>query len=86
MGDDMFNEVGRVIKFDDDTEYLLISRIDDELDTYVYLMSVTTPLNIIIALEKEHSRSIVELIPIEDEDEKKRIYDLFLQKARLGLL
>lgn len=82
----MFNEVGRVVIFDDDMEYLLISRIDDELDTYVYLMSVSSPLNIIIALERECGKSIVELVPIEDDEEKRRIYNLFLQKARLGLL
>lgn len=86
MGDDMFNEVGRVIKFDDDREYLLVSRIDDNIDTYVYLMSVSAPLNVIIAMEKEYSRYNVELVVIEDELEKKRIYNLFLQKARLGLL
>lgn len=86
VGDNMFNEVGRVVKFDDDREFLLISRIDDELDTYVYLMSATSPLTVIIALEKEHGKSLVELVPVLDDDEKRRIYNLFLQKARLGLL
>lgn len=82
----MFNEVGRVVRFDDDREYLLISRIDDDIETYVYLMSVTSPLNVVIAMEKEIDRSITELVPILDEEEKLRIYKLFLQKARLGLL
>lgn len=82
----MFNEVGRVIKFTDDREYVLISRIDDDIDTYVYLMSISSPLNVIIAQEKEYSRKVVELVEVLDSDEKKRIYNLFLQKARLGLL
>lgn len=82
----MFNEVGRVIKFTDDREYVLISRIDDDIDTYVYLMSISSPLNVVIAQEKEYSRKVVELVEVLDTDEKKRIYNLFLQKARLGLL
>lgn len=82
----MFNEVGRVIKFTDDREYVLISRIDDDIDTYVYLMSISAPLNVVIAIEKEYSRKVVELIEVKEDDEKKRIYNLFLQKARLGLL
>ena len=86
VGDSMYDEVGRIIKLDDNKEYLLIGRIDDDLDTYVYLMSVSGPLNVIIAMEKEHNRSLVELVPVLEESERKRIYNLFLQKARLGLL
>jgi hypothetical protein len=86
VGDDMFNEIGRVVKFDDDREYLVVSRIDDDIETYVYLMSVSKPLNVLIAMEKESGSSVVELIVIDDEREKKRLYNLFLQKARLGLL
>ncbi|MBE6151079.1 MAG: hypothetical protein E7162_04640 [Firmicutes bacterium] len=82
----MFEKEGRVVRFDDDREYLIISCIDDDIDTYVYLMSVSGPLNILIAVEKEINNSITELIVIEDENEKKRLYNLFLQKARLGLL
>jgi len=82
----MYNEIGRVVKFDDDVEYVLISRIDDDIDTYVYLMSVSSPLNVIIAKEEEISRSIYQLVVVEDEELRKRIYNLFLQKARLGLL
>ena len=82
----MNNEVGRIIKFDDNREYLLVGRIDDNIDTYVYLMSVSTPLNVVIAMEKEYSLNLVELVVVEDEEEKKRIYNLFLQKARLGLV
>ena len=82
----MFNEIGRVVKFDDDREYLIISRIDDDIETYVYLMSVSKPLDVLIAMEKESGNSIVELVVVEDEIEKKRLYNLFLQKARLGLL
>ena len=86
MGDDMNNEVGRIIKFDDNREYLLVGRIDDNIDTYVYLMSVTSPLNVVIAMKKEYSLNLVELVVVEDEEEKKRVYNLFLQKARLGLV
>ena len=86
VGDNMFEKEGRVVRFDDDREYLIISCIDDDIDTYVYLMSVSGPLNILIAVEKEINNSITELIVIEDENEKKRLYNLFLQKARLGLL
>lgn len=86
MGDGMYNEVGRIVKFEDNREYLLIGRIDDNIDTYVYLMSASAPLNVIIAMEKEYSRNLVELVIVEDEEEKKRIYNLFLQKARLGLV
>ena len=86
VGDNMFEKEGRVVKFDDDREYLIISCIDDDIDTYVYLMSVSGPLNILIAVEKELNNSITELVVIEDEMEKKRLYNLFLQKARLGLL
>ena len=86
MGDDMNNEVGRIIKFDDNREYLLVGRIDDNIDTYVYLMSVTAPLDVVIAMEKEYSLNLVELVVVEDEEEKKRVYNLFLQKARLGLV
>ena len=49
-------------------------------------MSVSSPLNVLIAMEKECGNSIVELVLVEDEAEKKRLYNLFLQKARLGLL
>ncbi len=86
VGDNMFEKEGRVVRFDDDREYLIISCIDDDIDTYVYLMSVSGPLNILIAVEKEVNNSITELVVIEDEIEKKRLYNLFLQKARLGLL
>lgn len=86
VGDNMFEKEGRVVRFDDDREYLIISCIDDDIDTYVYLMSVSGPLNILIAVEKEINNSITELVVIEDENEKKRLYNLFLQKARLGLL
>ena len=82
----MFEKEGRVVRFDDEREYLIISCIDDDIDTYVYLMSVSEPLNILIAVEREISNSITELVVIENENEKKRLYNLFLQKARLGLL
>lgn len=82
----MFEKEGRVVRFDDDREYVIISRIDDDIETYVYLMSVSSPLNVLIAMEKESGNSIIELVVIEDEIEKKRLYNLFLQKARLGLL
>ena len=86
MGDDMNNKVGRVVKFDDNREYVVVSYIDDDVETYVYLVSVSSPLNVLIAMEKENSNSIIELVVIEDEHEKKRLYNLFLQKARLGLV
>ena len=86
VGDNMFEKEGRVVVFDDDREYLVVSRIDDDIETYVYLMSVSSPLNVLIAMEKEWGNSIVELVLVEDEAEKKRLYNLFLQKARLGLL
>lgn len=82
----MFKQEGRVVKFDDNREYVVVSRIDDDVETYVYLMSVSSPLNVLIAMEKENGNSIIELVVIEDEFEKKRLYNLFLQKARLGLL
>lgn len=81
----MFEKLGRVIKYED-REYLLLGRVYDDVDTYVYLMSVSSPLNVLIAKEKEHSSSVIELVLVEDEELRKRIYNLFLQKARLGLL
>jgi len=82
----MGDNVGRVVRFDDNRDYVVISCIDDDIETYVYLMSVSSPLNVLIAMEKETSNSIVELVVVEDEMEKKRLYNLFLQKARLGLV
>ena len=82
----MLDDIGRVVKSDNNVDYLLVSRIYDDVDTYVYLMSVSSPINVLIAQEKESGNSIIELVVVEDEVERKRIYNLFLQKARLGLL
>lgn len=82
----MVDDIGRIVKGEDNIDYLLVSRIYDDIDTYVYLMSVSSPLNVLIAKEKESGNSIVELVVVLDEVERKRIYNLFLQKARLGLL
>ncbi len=81
----MYDDIGRIVTFNDG-EYVLVSRINDDEDTYVYLMSVFSPINVLIAKEKELSSSVVELVVVEEEEERKRIYNQFVKVASLGLL
>ncbi len=81
----MFNDLGRIVVVAG-REYLLVSRVNHEVDSYLYLMSVSSPLDILIAKEKNSSASVVELVMVDDDDEKRKIYDLFIKGARLGLL
>lgn len=81
----MFDDIGRIVVVDD-REYLLVSRMNYDDDTYVYLMSAASPLKILIAKERSSGSSVIELILVDNEMEKKKIYDLFIKSASLGLL
>ncbi len=81
----MSDDIGRVVIVEN-REYVLVSRMNYEDDTYVYLMSADKPLNVLIAKEQSTSPNLIELVVIKDEHEKRRIYDLFIKFANLGLL
>ena len=85
VGGRVLSDIGRIVNVGE-REFILISRINYDGESYVYLMSSTSPIDILIAREEETPSKIVELVMIDDEMEKRRIYDLFLKGARLGLL
>lgn len=74
------NNVGRIIRFDD-LDYIVLSRIVFNLKSYLYLMSLDRPLKVLIAQEFPHDSKLIELDEVTNEDEKSKIYNLFLENA-----
>lgn len=73
-------QVGEVIKLSDDKEYIIINKIKLHNLTYVYLVTISKPLEIVIATEKIKDRDII-LEEIKDNDELDYILSQFvLQK------
>lgn len=81
----MDNNVGRLVKIDNN-EYVIVGYIYEDNDTYLYLVSVDDELNVVITKEKKNCDNVTMLEKICDQNEKMRIYNLFIQKAKLGLL
>jgi len=80
----MDKDIGRIVKFDK-RDYLIVNRLSFNNNVYVYLLSINSPLDVIIAREKV-TDFVTELIQVDEEDEKKKIYNMFLERARLNLL
>ncbi len=80
----MNKNIGRIVRFDDN-DYFIVSCLDVGGCVYVYLMSVSCPFRVIIGKEMV-TESIIEIMEIEEEEEKRKIYNLFLEKARMSIL
>ncbi len=61
-------KAGQIVKLSDNKEYIVINRMDIHSINYVYLMTTSKPLEIVIATEKEKDGKVV-LKEIKDNDE-----------------
>lgn len=74
-------EVGELITLDNNKEYVCFSKINDNGIDYVYLISNFKPIEIRFAIEKINDNNI-ELEIINDKDQKKYVYNLFLKAGK----
>lgn len=61
-------KAGQIVKLSDNKEYMVINRMDIHSINYVYLMTTSKPLEIVIATEKEKDGKVI-LKEIKDNDE-----------------
>lgn len=69
-------EVGQIIKLDDDKEYIVINKMNVHSVNYVYLITNSKPLEIMIATEKIEDGKFV-LKEIKDNDELDYVLSQF---------
>lgn len=70
-------EVGEIIELDNGKEYICCSSIEDNNNTYIYLMSNFKPLEIRFAKVLDDSTLNI----ITNQEEKKRIFNLFKERG-----
>ena len=72
-------QVGQIVKLNDNKEYIIINKMNLHNINYVYLMTNSKPLEIMIATEKLVSGDIV-LDEIKDNDELDYVLSQFVFK------
>jgi len=75
----MHLEVGELITFDDDTKYFVVETLDYNDSRYVYLISESEDVNIILGKEKIEGNDVL-VDNVTDEEELKAIIPLFAEK------
>lgn len=72
-------QVGQIVKLNDNKEYIIINKMNLHNINYVYLMTNSKPLEIMIATEKLVNGDIV-LDEIKDNDELDYVLSQFVFK------
>lgn len=72
----MKTEVGEIITLDNNKEYICTAKIENENNTYLYLVSNFKPLEICFAREEIKNNENIMTI-IGDVNEKRKIFKLF---------
>lgn len=72
-------EMGESVLLEDGKEYLCFSRIIEDDNDYVYLVSNFKPVEVKFAIQYIKNNE-VELKIIGNKEEKKKIYELFQQR------
>lgn len=75
-------QVGQIVKLSDNKDYVVINRMNLHNVSYIYFMTNSKPLEIVIATEKIVNGSVV-LNEIKDNDELEYILSQFaLEKSK----
>lgn len=69
-------EVGQIIKLDDDKEYVIINKMNLHNINYVFLMTCSKPLEILIGTEKIVNGEVT-IDEIKDNDELDYVLSQF---------
>ena len=68
---------GELITLDDDKEYIVVKRMECNNSNYVYLMTSTKPISILLAKEEVEPDGNISLLPVTDQEEAKYVLDRF---------
>ena len=74
-------EIGETAVLEDDKEFVCFSRIQEQNNDYVYLISNYKPLEIRFAKQNIVNGEL-ELTIIENQEEKEHVYRLFQKKIQ----